>query len=291
MAIFNLGSINIDHFYQVPHLPLPGETLAATGFSTGLGGKGANQSVAIAKAGAKVVHIGAVGQDGGWTIEQLVKFGVETDHISVLEMPTAHAIINVEPKGENAIVIFSSANISQDEARIANALNDATAQDFCVLQNETNLVVETAERAHELGMRVVYSAAPFDAEAVRKVLPFVNMLVVNEIEAQQLSQALGVAVDDLPVSEILVTLGSKGARYKSVSHEIEVPAFKVDPVDTTGAGDTYLGFFVAGLDVGMDVKSTMKFAAAGAAIQVTRPGTADAIPSLHEVMKFLEERS
>lgn len=159
-----------------------------------------------------------------------------------------------------------------------------------MLQNETNLVAFTAELARELGMRVVYSAAPFDAQSVQEVLPFVDLLVVNEVEAQQLSDALGVSAENLPVAELLVTRGSKGAKYRSGGQEVCVPAFLVDPVDTTGAGDTYLGFFVAGLDVGMDIKGAMTFAAAGSAIQVTRPGTADAIPDLAEVKTFLEER-
>jgi ribokinase len=290
MAIFNLGSINIDHFYQVPHLPSPGETLSATGYSVGLGGKGANQSVAAALAGAITIHIGAIGNEGQWTVARMQDFGVETDHVAALDNPTAHAIINVDPQGENAIVICSSANVQQDEKRIEAAFEDATASDFCVLQNETNLVRFTAELAQRRGLRVVYSAAPFEAERVAEVLPFIDMLVLNEVEAGQLSKALGTAIEDLPVKEILVTKGSKGAIYQSADGSIEVPAFDVEPVDTTGAGDTYLGFFIAGLDAGMDVKGAMTFAAAGSAIQVTRHGTAEAIPNLAEVKTFLEER-
>ncbi len=290
MAVFNLGSINVDHFYKVPHLPRPGETLAATAHSVGLGGKGANQSVAAARGGATVVHIGAVGRDGVWTVDRLREFGVGVDHIAVLEMPTAHAIINVDPEGENAIVIFSAANVAQDETRIEQAFADALGDDFCVLQNETDKVAFAAERAREQGLRVVYSAAPFDADKVEEVLPFIDLLVVNEVEAQQLSNALGVSPKNLPVAEVLITRGAKGAVYRSGGQEIEVASFEVDPVDTTGAGDTYLGFFVAGLDAGMDIKGAMTFAAAAAAIQVTRPGTADAIPDLVEVKAFLEQR-
>ena len=139
-------------------------------------------------------------------------------------------------------------------------------------------------------MRVVYSAAPFDAIKVQQALPFIDLLVVNEVEARQLSDALGVSPENLPVAELLITRGADGANYRSGSQNISVTAFEVQPVDTTGAGDTYLGFFVAGLDVGMDIKGAMTFAAAGSAIQVTRHGTADAIPDLDEVKAFLEER-
>jgi ribokinase len=290
MAIYNLGSINADHFYSVPHLPQPGETLAATAHSRGLGGKGANQSVAASKGGAKVVHIGAVGPDGDFAIDQLAACGVDVTHIARLEIPTGHAIINVAPDGENAIVIFSSANVAQEEQRILEALETAGAGDTLILQNETNLASFAAEAARARDMRIVYSAAPFDAEQAAEMLPLVDLLVVNAVEAQQLSNALGVRPERLPVPEVLITNGGNGATWRSAGKAHEVPAFKVDPVDTTGAGDTYLGFFVAGLDVGMDVKGAMTFAAAGAAIQVTRPGTADAIPDLTEVKAFLEER-
>jgi len=290
MAIYNLGSINADHFYRLPHLPKPGETLPAREYSRGLGGKGANQSVAAARAGARVVHIGAVGQDGDWAIARLAEFGVNTDHIARLDMPTGHAIINVDDAGENAIVIYSAANMAQDKGRIRAALMAGGEGDFCILQNETNLVAYAAEIAQNKGMRVVYSAAPFQAEKAREVLPFVDILVLNEVEAAQLADALGVTSTHLPVSEVIVTRGARGAAYGAAGTEIEVPAFDVEAVDTTGAGDTWLGFFVAGLDAGMPVKGAMKFAAAGAALQVTRPGTAEAIPDLHEVKAFLEQR-
>jgi len=193
MAIYNLGSINIDHFYKVPHLPEPGETLAASSYSTGLGGKGANQSVAASCAGSEIRHIGAVGADGTWIVDKLQGFGVNTANIATLDMPTAHAIINVDPAGENAIVIFSSANVMQDKSRIKAAFADSASGDFCILQNETDLVRFTAELAKSKGLRVVYSAAPFEAQAVEAILPFINMLVMNEGEAEQLSSRLGIS--------------------------------------------------------------------------------------------------
>lgn len=290
MAIYNLGSINTDFFYSVPHLPKPGETLAATGYSYGLGGKGANQSIAAAQGGARVIHIGSVGSDGGWAVDQLKGYGVDVQNIARLDMPTGHAIVNIAPDGENAIVIYSSANMAQDAGRIMSAMESVKPKDFCLLQNETSQVPYTAEHAKEKGLRVVYSAAPFDSDAAQEVLPFVDLLVVNEVEAEQLSAAIGVSASELPVSEILITRGSKGATYRAGDTKVEVPAFEVDPVDTTGAGDTYLGFFIAGLDAGMETKGAMTFAAAGAAVQVTQPGTADAIPNLAEVKAFLEER-
>lgn len=290
MAIFNLGSINVDCFYKVPHLPAPGETIAATNYSFGLGGKGANQSIAAQKGGATVHHIGMVGPDGDWALGELTRHSLAMDFIGQAEVPTGHAIINVDPKGENAIVIFSAANIAQEQRLVEEALLTGSEGDTFICQNETNLTTFAAETARVIGMRVVYSAAPFDADAVQEMLPFVDLLALNEVEAQQLADSLGVTPENLPVAQVLITKGSKGATYRSAGVVLDVPGFPVDSVDTTGAGDTYLGFFVAGLDLGMDVKSAMTFASAGAAIQVTRHGTADAIPELSEVKEFLERQ-
>jgi ribokinase len=288
LGIYNLGSINIDHFYQVPNIPKPGETLAASAYFSGVGGKGANQSVAAARAGSATFHIGAIGRDGLWIVERLASYGVNIENVAVLDGATAHAIINVDPNGENAIVIFSATNLEQDKGRIAAALSDASASDIFILQNETSLVEYSAQYAREKGMRVVYSAAPFDAEIVRRILPYIDILVLNEVEADQLSAALGVEPKNLPVDAVLTTRGADGATYQSDGAQFEVAAFSVTAIDTTGAGDTYLGYFVASLDAGMDVKNAMILASGASAIQVMRVGTADAIPALDEVKQFIK---
>jgi len=290
MAIFNLGSINADHFYDVPTLPAPGETIAAIAHHVGLGGKGANQSIAAARAGARVFHIGAVGPDGGWAVGRMHELGVNTDYIATLDIPTGHAIVSVDAAGENAIVIHSSANAALDEARITDALGDAMPGDILVLQAETNLGAFTAELAQSRDMRVVYSAAPFDADHAQRLLPFTDLLVVNALEAGQLAQAMGVNAQHLPVPETLITRGGEGATFRSARETIDVRAFAVAPQDTTGAGDTYLGYYLAGVDAEMDRRGAMTFAAAAAALQVTRKGAAEAIPSLIEVKAFLEKR-
>ena len=284
MTVYNLGSINIDHFYRVPHIPAPGETLAATSHMTGLGGKGANQSVAAARAGSRAVHIGAVGPDGGPWVARLQEFGVET---RVAEVPeaTAHANICVDDSGENMIVIFPGANAKQSLNHLEYALQDARAGDFLLLQAETNLGREAAELARAKGMRVVYSAAPFSVEAVRAMLPVIDMLVLNAVEAAQLNAALG-AVD---VPQMLITRGADGVSWHN-GYEITQPAFAVTPVDTTGAGDCFIGTFIAGLDQGLDVAPALRLGQAASALQVTRPGTADAIPTRAETDSFLAQK-
>ncbi len=288
MTVYNLGSVNIDHVYRVPHLPAAGETLSSTAFHRGLGGKGANQSIAVARAGGRVVHIGAIGPEGGWTVDILREAGVEVDHIATLDVPTGHAIINVDDVGENAIVLFAGANRGLTGAMLEAALADAQAGDWLLLQNETNLGHAAALAARAKGMKVAYAAAPFDASAAAEMLPLVDLLAVNDIEAAQLAGALDAELDDLPVAQALITRGSDGAVLRSGRHKDTVAAFRVTPVDTTGAGDTFLGYFLAALDAGWSAKDALTQAAAAAAIQVTREGAAAAIPSADEVLAFLK---
>ena len=285
--IYNLGSINADYFYRVPHLPAPGETLAADTMSRGLGGKGANQSVAASLAGSSVQHIGAVGADGAWAAQALADFGVDISHVSTVDAPTAHAIINVDPAGENAIVILSGANQKQSLTQLNMALNHANPGDTLLLQNETNLQVDAAQLARAKGMKVIYSAAPFSAEAVKAIMPFTDLLVMNAVEAAQLTDALGVALSDLPVSQLLITHGADGADWIEGGKTHHVPAFPVNPVDTTGAGDCFIGYVAAGLDQGMPPDQAMRLGVAASALQVQQHGTADAIPSRADVDEFL----
>ena len=285
MAVYNLGSINADLFYRVPHLLAPGETLASTKHSRGLGGKGANMSVAIARAAARAVHIGAVGSDGRWAVERLLEYGVDTRSIVELDTVTGHAVIMVDDQGENAILIHPGANRALTETHIASALGAASEEDFFLFQNETSGQVEGATLASAKGMRVVYAAAPFDAKAVEAVLPMLDILVVNAVEAQQLTDDLGVALADLPVRDVIVTLGGDGCRWINTDEGTEqtFPAIPVTAVDTTGAGDTFTGFLVAALDRGLPMEQAILLGQQAGAIMVTRHGTADVIPDLKDI--------
>jgi ribokinase len=285
MAVFNLGSINADLFYQVPHLLAPGETLASTDHSRGLGGKGANMSVAIARAAARAVHIGAVGADGGWAVERLLEYGVDTRNIVKLDVPTGHAVIMVDDHGENAILLFPGANRAITESHMDSALLGATEADTFVFQNETSAQIEGATLASSKGMRVVYAAAPFDAQAVEAVLPMLDILVMNAVEARQLTDALGMTLAALPVRDVIVTLGGDGCRWINTDDGTDqtFPAIPVTPVDTTGAGDTFTGFLVAALDRGLPMKQAILLGQQAGAIMVTRHGTADVIPDLKDI--------
>jgi ribokinase len=287
MTVWNLGSINLDHVYRVPHLPAPGETLAAEALASGLGGKGANQSIAAARAGARVAHIGRIGADGGPAGAALAEAGVDVTHVTRSAQATGHAIILVDAAGENSIVIHPGANRDQQTAAIDAALSGAAPGDTLLLQNETDAQVAAAGIARAAGLRVVYSAAPFDADAARAVMPHVDLLALNTVEATALAAALGTAAGALPVAELLITRGSDGAWYRGPNGTVAVPGVPVTPVDTTGAGDTFLGWFAGRRDAGDDVETALREAAAAAALQVTRPGAAAAIPTRAAVHRFV----
>jgi len=288
MPIINVGSINIDYVHRVSHFPAAGETLSNKGYNAGLGGKGANQSIAIAKAGGSVSHVGRVGEDGLWAKKRIAENGVTTKHVVTDEGASGHAVIYVDDAGENTIVIHGGANQTLTQDQIQLAVNAAQKGDWLLLQNETNLILEAAQLAKAAGLQVAYAAAPFDAEIASKMIPHVDLIAVNEIEAAQLAQAMSMPVSDLPVAKILITKGGDGADYRDGDKEMTVDAFKVTPVDTTGAGDTFTGYFLARLDLGDEPQTALQIASAAAAIQVTRPGAADAIPPISEVLAFLE---
>lgn len=290
MTVFNLGSINLDIIYRLPHLPKPGETLASIGRVEGLGGKGANQSVALAKAGAEVNHIGALGKDGGGLKGQLAEYGVDTVFIVEVEDVTGHAVIYVDDQAENSIVLHKGANHALTPDMLENALARASQGDWLLAQNETNMVEEAAILAKSKGMKVAYAAAPFSAEAVASVLDHVDLIAVNEIEAEQLATALPDRAEQLETIQMLVTLGARGAELRHRGETVSVPSYKVEPVDTTGAGDTFLGYFLAAIARGSEQEQALQLASGAAAIQVTRPGAAPAIPDLAEVEQFIKER-
>ncbi len=285
MTVYNLGSINADLFYRVPHLIAPGETLASSEHQRGLGGKGANMSVAVARAAAHVVHIGAIGPDGRWAVDRLMEYGVDTRHITQVAEATGHAVIMVDDVGENAILLYPGANRAVTETHIEAGLEGATEADTFVFQNETSAISTGAMLASAKGMRVVYATAPFDAGSVQAVMPLLDILVMNAIEADQLVSELAVEIENLPVRDVVITLGSDGCRWINTDKGTDqtFPAIPVTPVDTTGAGDTFTGFLVAGLDRGLPMEQAIQLGQQAAAIMVTRHGTADVIPDLKDV--------
>lgn len=287
MTVWNLGSINADMVYAVPRLPVAGETIAATGLARYLGGKGANMSVAAARAAAHVRHVGAVGEDGRWAVDRLLEYGVDTRHIATVDAPTGHAIVAVDAGGENQIIILPGANRAIPGDLIVSALTEASPGDILLTQNETNGQLEAAALARRMGLSVVQAAAPFDVDAVRALLPLTDLLVLNAVEAGQLRAASGQAPADLGLRDVIVTRGADGATWWHDGTASDFPARKVTPVDTTGAGDTFTGYVVAGIDRGLPMAQAISQAMIASSIMVTRPGTADVIPDLRDVQAVM----
>ena len=289
--IFNFGSINVDHVYRVAAMPSPGETLTAGSYQKLLGGKGINQSIAIARAGQAPVHIGSLGSDDSWTMEQVKNFGIDTALIAQSAHPTGHAVIYVDDAGENQIVIFGGANQDLKPAQIEEAFKTCAGADHWVLvQNETNLLADIVDQAKSAGFKVAYSAAPFVADTVAELIDKIDLLAVNEVEAEATARLLGVAVSEIAVPQLLITRGSKGVEFHSHGEVHNQPAFRVEAVDTTGAGDTFLGSFLAHHCYGVEIAQSLRYASAASALQVTRPGAAVAIPAREEVETFLKQR-
>ena len=287
--IINVGSINIDHVYRVGHLPEAGETIAAVSHQKFLGGKGINQSIAISKSGGELIHIGAVGPDGEWVLSEIHNMGVDTRHIRKSGRPTGHAVICVDDAGENQIVIYSGANHDIDLGPVQQVFRDhGGPENWALIQNETNATTEIAKLAKKNGLNLAYSAAPFEPEKIPELIGLCDLLVVNELEAAEICSLTGKELGNLPVAQLVVTMGSKGATYHAKGETIQQEAFPVEPVDTTGAGDTFLGAFLASFSRGEPAAAALGYAAAASAIQVTRPGAAAAIPERDTVLEFLE---
>lgn len=288
MTIFNLGSINIDHVYRLHDMPVAGRTITSAEYLQGLGGKGANQSVAAARAGAFVTHIGAVSAQGDdWVLDRLEEVGVDTRHITRLNhIATGHAVILVRADGESSIILHAGANRRLEQDQIETALSYIGPEDTLLVQNETNCQIEAARIARAAGARVVYYCTPFDAAAVAAILPEVSMLALNARDLPKLAELLP---DGAVPPPTIVNCGADGAEYHDASsgRVIRQPGFSASQMDRTGSGDCLIGYFIAGMDMGQELADALRYATAAAAITVTRCGAADAMPEAAEVLDYL----
>jgi ribokinase len=295
MRVLNFGSINIDHVYVVDHLARAGETLPSFAYGRHAGGKGFNQSVALARAGAAVSHAGLLGPDGGWLLDRLRQEGVDTAWVKSVETPTGHAMIQVDKWGENAIVLFPGANRQIGGKFIGEVLSRFGPGDWLVLQNEVSNVEAMIEEGSRRGMSVVFNVAPFTPGVADLPLDQVRYLVVNETEAAALSgrpqpeEAVAELLGRFPRAAVVLTLGREGVLYGDANGMIREPAREVECMDATGAGDTFLGFFLTEMLRGEDVRRALRVGCDAAALCVTRPGAADSIPRREEVLAWSPE--
>jgi ribokinase len=290
-----LGSINIDHVTVTDRFPLPGETITGKSFFTAIGGKGANQAVAAAKCGANVIMLGTVGLDssGGRALEILQESGVRTDAVLRSNLPTGTAHITVNGMGENSIIVVPGANHHSEGLTAENKAVIGSAAILLLLQLEVPfpLIEEAASYAKDHGVFVVLTPAPVQP-LPKSLLTNIDLIVANEGESlaitSQEEPAAAAAILLSDCKAVLITSGERGCHYTSATRSLTVPAFKVPVVDTTAAGDTFIGAVAACLTRDQPVAEALKWASAAAALTVGSRGAIQSMPCQAEVESFLE---
>ncbi len=290
MRVLCFGSLNLDKVYKVEHFVKPGETLASLGLSLFCGGKGLNQSIALACAGCPVSMAGKVGKDGDMLIERLKEKGVDTSYVQKTGGESGHAVIQVDAGGQNSILLFGGANREIDEAFIDEVLSGFEAGDFLLLQNEISGMPYIMSQAKKRGMVIVLNPSPMDDSLKKSGLDNVDWFLLNEIEGEQLTgesepQQICEALHKMyPKSKTLLTLGEKGSVCYDGKNYTTQAVYPTKVVDTTAAGDTYTGYFLAGLLRGKPIPEIMDMASRACSITVSREGASDSIPKMSEVM-------
>ena len=290
MKILNFGSCNIDYVYKLPHIVVPGETLTASSLSLFPGGKGLNQSVAAARAGAQVYHAGVIGSDGGMLRDVLKESGADVRYLQQVDCQNGHAIIQLSDSAQNSIFLHVGTNGMVTKEYIDQVLTQFSAGDILVLQNEISNVPYLIERGCALGMRVIFNPSPFDSSLLQLPLEKVDYLILNEVEAagffgcEDTQRILAEKQKRYPALKMVLTLGKEGCIYADESGVIACPAFMVEAVDTTAAGDTFAGYFAAALAEEMETEHALGRASAASALAVSAMGAAPSIPKRDQVI-------
>lgn len=289
MRIYSLGSVNIDYVYGVDHFVRAGETLSSAQMNIYPGGKGLNQSIAAARAGGAVLHGVVLGDNGAFLLETLSASGVDTSRIETVGGSCGHAIIQVDKSGQNSILLFPGTNYSVDKAYAQRFLCDAEAGDFLILQNEISALGEIMELAHEKKMQIALNPSPLGDNISKLPLQYVKWWFCNEIEGAALFG--GENVDALtrnflrqyPDANLILTLGKDGSIFVNRTQRIAQTIYPVQAVDTTAAGDTFAGYFIAAVAEGKEIAFAMDLAARASSITVSRPGASCSIPYRREL--------
>ena len=295
MKVLNLGSMNLDLVYTVDHIVQPGETESSTAMNTFLGGKGMNQSVALAKAGVQVWQGGMIGEDGQPFLDACAEFGVHAEYIRTVAGKSGHAIIQIDKNAQNCILLYGGANQMLTEEYVDETLSHFAAGDMLLLQNEVNLLPYIVEKAYERGLLIALNPSPYNEKLDAVDMKKISLFLFNEVEGAQVTgvtepQAIIEKMRELfPHAKIVLTLGKDGAIYADAQTQHFQPIFPVKAVDTTAAGDTFTGFFLAGFAEGMEIPEALKMAAKASSIAVSRPGAVPSIPWREEVRASLAE--
>lgn len=294
MKVLNFGSMNIDYVYSVEHFVKKGETISSQGLEVFSGGKGLNQSIALAKANVEVYHAGQIGEDGIFLLDVLQEAGVHTDYIKISkENRTGNAIIQNDATGDNCIILYGGANRSITKAYIDEVLDAFSEGDYLLLQNEINEIAYIMQRAKEKNMHIFFNPSPMEDNILTYPLEYVDYFLLNEVEALRLSgidnmepmELIKALRDKFKEAGIVLTLGENGSVFAGGDTVLEAGARKVKAVDTTAAGDTYTGYFISGIYHGLEKERILELSSVAAAIAVTKKGAANSIPKMSEVLE------
>ena len=296
MKILNMGSLNLDYVYQVDHMVTGGETISSDGMEVYLGGKGFNQSVALANAGTEIYHAGIVGTEGEVFFDACRRYGIQSSYIRRGSVRNGHTIIQIDKTGQNAIMLFGGCNRAFTKEYIDEVIGGFESGDYLILQNEINLLDYIIDRAYEKGLIIVLNPSPYDAYLDACKLEKISYFVLNEIEGFQMcgktkeDDILLKMQEMFPQAGILLTLGKRGAVYVKDGKKWKQEIYDSPVVDTTAAGDTFTGYFVASLIKDVPVAEALKISTMASAIAVSRKGAAPSIPTSEEVMRELKNR-
>lgn len=297
MKILNFGSCNIDYVYNVNEFVKAGETISALSTSEHPGGKGLNQAIAAARAGGNVFFAGNIGEDGLFLKKLLEDTGVDTKYLKINKTRTGNAIVQIDKDRENCIIVSAGANALLDEAYIKSIIADFACGDICMLQNETPCTDYIIKQAKLRGMSVIWNPSPMNDKIKDSAIKMSDYIIINKTEGKVLTgkeepkDILKVLLKKYPHTKIVITLGKNGSIYSDGIDTVKQSAFKSEPVDTTGAGDTFTGYFAAMISKGTSIEETLKIASAAAAIATEKQGAASSIPMLKEVIEKTERKT
>lgn len=289
MKVLNIGSLNYDYVYTVDHIVQGGETISSTGMEVFCGGKGLNQSIALAKAGVPVYHAGLIGEEGNQFLKVCRENGVDTTYIKQISGKSGHTIIQVDEQAQNCIILFGGTNQGFKKSYIDEIIADFGSEDILLLQNEVNELEYMISKAYEIGMTIILNPSPYNEKIRTCDLTKVSVFMINEIEGEQITgendplKMLDMMKRKYPKSKVILTLGSKGVLYQDENKLWKQNAYPVKAVDTTAAGDTFTGYFIAGMIEHIPIEKVLQICARASAIAVSRKGATDSIPDRKEV--------
>lgn len=289
MKFINFGSMHIDYVYNVKQIVKARETMNAVDHTTNLGGKGLNQSVALARAGAKVSHVGIVGNDGVGLKTLLTDNAIGTEHVEYLDQANGHAVIQVNSEGDNTILIFGGTNQRYTPELIERALASSEPDDLILVQNQINDVPRIIEQAKKHKRKIIFNLAPVTQNMAYYPLEYVDIFVLNQHQGNLLTQQekpdaiLAALQRRYPQAAFVLTMGQSGVKFVDNHRRLTIPAERVPATDTNAGGDTFVGYFLARWHLGDTIERSLELACRAAALCITRKGAATSIPYLAEL--------